>query len=196
MTDETGREVSRNPVIETARLRLRPCRADDRTHLHALWTQPAVRKYLFDDVLVPLDQVGREIRASQLSFARHGVGLWVVLRRTDQGFIGFTGYREFHQPPELQLLYGLSPTVWGRGFATEAARAVVRYGFEEIGFDRIIASADAHNADSFGVMDRVGMRFDKRVHINDLDTIYYSIARADYVPDDPYSLTYEATTGD
>ena len=61
---------------------------------------------------------------------------------------------------------------------------MIRYGFETLGFDEIIASADAPNEGSIRVMEKVGMKFQKRVLIDGLDTIYYVISRRDFEAND------------
>jgi ribosomal-protein-alanine N-acetyltransferase len=161
--------------IETERLVLRPFAPRDAEALHALWTDPAVRRYLFDDEIIPRSVVDEEIAVSERLMAVHGYGLWTVRLRDADAIIGFCGYRFFHEPPQLQLLYGLAPAYWDRGLATEAARAMIRRGFDVNGFDRIIASADAPNAASHRVMERAGMRFWKRETVNGLDTVYYEL---------------------
>ena len=73
--------------------------------------------------------------------------------------IGFCGFRDFFDPPQLQLLYGLSPEFWGTGLATEAAAAVCEYGFLEGGLERVLAATDVPNVASVEVMKRLGMQF-------------------------------------
>jgi ribosomal-protein-alanine N-acetyltransferase len=165
--------VSIPPYIETDRLRLRPVVSNDADAMHALWTDPAVRRYLFDDVVIPRAFVDQEIATSEQLMATHGYGLWTLRLMNADEIIGFCGYRFFHEPPQLQLLYGLAPACWGRGLATEAASAMIRHGFETNRFERIIASADAPNLASIRVMERAGMRFWKRETTNGLDTVYY-----------------------
>jgi len=72
------------------------------------------------------------------------------------------------------------PRYWGMGFATEAARAVMRYGFEEVGLKRITASANTPNAASLRVMENSGMTYTKREIHDDRDTTYYEISREDF----------------
>jgi ribosomal-protein-alanine N-acetyltransferase len=91
--------------------------------------------------------------------------------------MGFCGFRPFFEPPELQLLYGFLPAYWSQGFATEAARAMIEFGFQELGFDRIVASVDAPNIPSLRVLERAGMSFDRRETINGLDTSFYILDR-------------------
>ena len=83
----------------------------------------------------------------------------------------------FHDPPQLELLYGIAPEYWNRGFATEVSLAMMRYGFEVLGFERIDASTDAPNRASVRVMEKAGMKFEKCVGTRGLETVYYSIWR-------------------
>jgi RimJ/RimL family protein N-acetyltransferase len=170
------------PIIETARLRLCPLTTDAVDDIHRLWIDPNVRKYLWDDEVISREQASSAVEESISLFQASGYGLWGVFARGDKTLIGFCGYWFFHDPPQLQLLYGIAPTHWGKGLAAEAATAVIEYGFEELTFDRIIASTDAPNLASLRVMEKAGMTFDKRVFINGLDTIYYAISREDFKP--------------
>ncbi len=178
--------------IETARLRLRPYTRNDLDALHRLWTDPDVRRYLFDDKILTREWVAAEIEHSLASFETRGFGQWAALLKGHDVLIGFCCYRFVHEPPELQLLYGLAPAYWGRGLAPEAAHAIIRFGFDERGFDEIIASADAPNEASVRVMEKAGMTFQKHVLLDGLDTIYYAIAREDFEADDAFYRVIDA----
>ena len=104
-----------------------------------------------------------------------------MLPREEESLIGFCGFWFFHEPPKLELLYGISPAHWHKGLATEAARAMMNYGFKELSFQRIEASTDAANLASFKVMERAGMSFWKRETTNGLDTVYFAVSRGDRV---------------
>jgi RimJ/RimL family protein N-acetyltransferase len=145
-----------------------------------------VRKYLWDDEVISREQTASVIDESISLFKSNGFGLWGVLHRRGETLIGFCGYWFFHDPPQLQLLYAIAPDHWATGLATEAARSVIAYGFEELSFDRIIASADAPNQASLRVMEKAGMAFDKRLYINGLDTVYYAISREEFQQGDGY----------
>src|SRR5215216_5435827 len=134
-----------SPIIETTRLKLRPFTTGDVGDLHGLWTDPGVRKYLWDDEVISREQVASVVDESMSLFEASNFGLWGVFPREEEALVGFCGYWFFHDPPQLQILYGIAPNQWGSRLATEAARAVIRYGFEELSFDLIIASADAPN---------------------------------------------------
>lgn len=145
----------KKPELVTPRLELWPVQSAHRTELHRLFTDPDVRRYLLDDTIVGIDWVDETIAASQRQFDEFGHGLWAVYQKGQPTLIGVCGYVVMGQ---LELLYALLPGHWRRGFATEAARAVVDYGFREAGLTEIIAATDTPNAASFGVMERLGMR--------------------------------------
>ena len=170
------------PQIETARLRLRPYIIDDVEALHAHWTDPQVRKYLWDDIIIPREQVAEVVESSINGFAASGFGFWAIFFREKNELIGFCGFRFFGEPPEIEILYSIAPEYTGRGLATEAARAMLRYGFAEHKFARIYAGADPPNAASFRVMEKCGMEFSKRLWINNLEAVYYVITKTAFQP--------------
>jgi [ribosomal protein S5]-alanine N-acetyltransferase len=165
------------PVLLTRRLRLEPFAARDTDELHGVFTDAAVRKFLLDDEVVPREWVAAEIGASVTRFAGGSAGLWSVCPRESRRIIGFTGFRYFHEPPELQLLYGLLPEHWGQGMASEAAAAAVQYAFDALGHEQVGASADVENAASFRVMERLGMRYDRLAAHAGRETIFYTLRR-------------------
>jgi [ribosomal protein S5]-alanine N-acetyltransferase len=169
--------------IETARLRMRPFVTDDVDEIHRIWLDPGVRRYLWDDEAISRETAASVIDRSIASFEKSGYGLWAVFAHGEDSMIGFCGYCFFHDPPQLELLYGIASPYWGKGFATEAARAMIRCGFEEHLFDRIVASTDAPNLASVRVMEKAGRTFEKRELTNGLDTIYYSILKENFHKD-------------
>jgi ribosomal-protein-alanine N-acetyltransferase len=166
--------------LETARLWLRPFTLDDVGDLHQLWTDPDVRRYLWDDEVISRERAAAIIDESIASFEKNSYGLWGVFPRENDALVGFGGFWHFHQPPRLQILYGMAPAYWNRGLATEVALVLIRYGFEQLSFDRIEASTDAPNKASVRVMEKAGMKFEKRSCVQGFDTLFYSISRDRY----------------
>ena len=164
------------PHLSTPRLRLRPLAGGDLDAAHSLWTDPDVRRYLWDDVVIPREQAVAVLAASEADFAAHGYGLWAVCVPETGELIGFCGFRPAEEG-EPELLYGLAPRWWGQGLATEAAQAVLGYGFDTLGFERVVAATDVPNAASVRVMERLGMRFERRGELNGLDTLFYALPR-------------------
>jgi ribosomal-protein-alanine N-acetyltransferase len=167
-------------LIETERLQLRPCTAADIDVLHRFWTDPGVRKYLWDNVVIDRETVAEVVASSLGDFATHGFGHWVATRKGEDELIGWCGLRYFGEPPEIEVLYGITPPLWGQGLAVEATRAILHYGFEELGLERIYAGTDPPNTASIRVMEKAGMRFDKRTEINGLPALYYVLSRAEF----------------
>lgn len=166
--------------IETARLRLRPLIPDDLDAVHRLWTEPEVRKYLWDDEIISRETVAGLISGSAGCFEERGFELWTVVHKEDGGLIGFCGFWRFEDGSDFELVYGISPAYWGKGFATETGYVAIRHGFEVAGMDYIPASADTPNTASLRVMQKIGMRREKREIHEGRDTTYYGIFRENF----------------
>jgi len=176
------------PSIETARLMMRPFETDDIDQLHRIWIDPGVRKFLWDDQIIPRETAVAVVESSIDSFVTHGFGLWTICLKNDPRLIGFGGLRHFIEDgsaeSEVEILYGVAPEHWGKGIALEAARAVLRYGFEESKLANIYAGADPPNTASFRVIEKLGMKFARKILVNGLEAIYYAMSREDYRSDD------------
>ncbi|MYD69623.1 MAG: GNAT family N-acetyltransferase [Acidobacteria bacterium] len=177
-TGAHGRISTANPAsglsCRTARLDLAPFRASDSAALLRVFTDSDVRRYLLDGDTVSTDWVAEEIRASTRRFEAGAGGLWVVRRRDQAPIIGFAGFREFFDPPEPQLLYGLLPQYWGEGLATEAATAACEFAFHTLGWSEIRAAIDVPNTASRSVLVRLGFVPDRTT---DDGTAFYVLGR-------------------
>jgi ribosomal-protein-alanine N-acetyltransferase len=166
--------------LETARLRLAPLSTDDTGAFHALMVEPAVRRYLLDDEIMSFAWARRVVADNFATFAAHGWGIWTIRMKDRLALIGITGYREFFDPPELQLIYALHPDHWGHGLATEAASAVVGHGIDVLGMKHILACIDLPNAASLAVMRRLGLQIFRQVDDGGSLRVYCGIAAADW----------------
>ncbi|MGK7928831.1 MAG: GNAT family N-acetyltransferase [Spirulina sp.] len=166
--------------IQTERLHLSPIREQDAEELHNIWIQPSVRQYLWDDLIIPIDETQAIATRNQTALSQSLYGLWGARQIEKKSLIGFCGYWPFFEPPEIQLIYGLSDRYWGRGLGTEMARAMVKYGFETLGFTRVVASTDTPNQRSIAVLERLGMLREKQQNIDGKETIFYRIAKEQF----------------
>ncbi len=167
--------------LETERLRLRPFADEHLDALHSLWTDPDVRRYLWDDRVMSREQAIAVIKASESNFAQRGFGFWALLLRAEgDALVGFCGFRVFEESGEPELLYGILPRLWGKGLVTEAGHVVIRDGFERCGFSRVVAATDTPNQSSVKVMQRLGMVFMKRGKFHGLDTVFFELTPEDY----------------
>jgi len=147
-------------VLSTERLVLRPVTTDDHPALLAHWTQPAVRRFLFDSTALSAAEVAETIEESIGDFAAHGYGIWLIevgsVAGSGTGLVGTAGLRPLEESG-LEIFYSLAPGAWGHGYATEAARAVVEYGLGPLGLPEVLAEVDEGNAASVAVVKRLGM---------------------------------------
>lgn len=163
-------------MLETTRLRLRPCGTGDVGALHALWTDPVVRRWLWDDLVIPRSQAEEVVAASEASFASHGYGQWVVSPRDAEALIGFCGLRSVEAGGDVELLYGLLPAHHGAGLATEASRAVLAHGFGRVGLPHILGRVDSPNTASLAVLERLGMAFEGERLLDGRPTRHYVLS--------------------
>ena len=150
-------------LLSTERLVLRPVTADDHAALLAHWTQPDVRRFLFDGAALSAAEVAETIEESIGHFAARGFGIWLIelgsgagLAGTAAGLAGTAGLRPLEESG-LEIFYSLAPGAWGHGYATEAARAVVEYGLGPLALPEVLAEVDEGNAASVAVVKRLGM---------------------------------------
>ena len=147
-------------MLSTGRLVLRPVTADDHAALLAHWTQPDVRRFLFDGAALSAAEVTEIIEESIGDFAARGYGIWIIELDSGAGagagLVGTAGLRPL-EDSGLEILYSLAPGTWGKGYATEAARAVMDYGLGPLGLPEVLAEVDEGNTASVAVVKRLGM---------------------------------------
>lgn len=166
--------LAANHIIHTDRLRLRPCCADDLDALHDLWTEAGVRRFLFDDRSISREEAESFVAASAANFAEHGYGLWLFSERQSDTLAGFAGLLHSAEKSP-NLLFGVRPRFWGRGYAPEAAGAVLRHAFEVLRLNRVVADVDEPNAASVCVLEKLGMARIRRAIVNERPLLYYEI---------------------
>ena len=180
--------------IATQRLRLRPIRGRDLSQIHQIWTGASVRRYLWDDEVITRDRAKQEIDHSMKLFGSDGFGLWVLLPKRGESMpagpharqmlIGFCELRFIEESSNVELIYGLDPAHWGKGYATEASKAVLHGAFEVHKLEQVLARTDFPNKASVRVMERLGMQFVERSMVNGLNTLTYAISRKQFVQAD------------
>lgn len=145
-------------TLETKRLRLRPLRPDDvDAYYEGISRDPDVMRYLPGSA--PRQRYDAEwvvnyfIRHAEL----HGFGVWGVEELSGGALIGHAGLEYIPGAEEVELAYTLAKAYWGKGYATEAARASIAYGFETLNLPEIYALAFPENAASQNVMRKIGM---------------------------------------
>jgi RimJ/RimL family protein N-acetyltransferase len=148
--------------LRTERLVLRPWRDSDRAPFAALNADPEVMRYF----PAPLTRAESDAMADAVTgnFATRGWGLWAVEVVAGPPFVGFVGLNvpgfETVFTPCVEVGWRLAREHWGQGYASEGARAALRYGFEVVGLDEILSWTATTNVPSQAVMQRIGMTHD------------------------------------
>lgn len=142
--------------LETERLVLRQLTLADADLLVELDSDPDVTRFLLpDDAILPHD-----LPAILSYYERFdGYGFWAVVEKASGAFLGWFHFRPLKDAPldEPELGYRLRKAAWGKGYATEVARALIRKGFRELGVRRVVASTAADNIASRRVMEKAGL---------------------------------------
>jgi RimJ/RimL family protein N-acetyltransferase len=184
------------PEIETRRLRLRAFTAEDLDGLHLVFGDAEVMRFISGGKARSREETEIGLGRTIEGWRTRGFGFWAVTSLDSTGLIGYCGFMFLENTPEVEIAYGLKKSHWGRGFATEAARACLRCGFEELKLARIVAVVHPQNVASQRVLEKLGMTYAKRVHHYDAELMYYEISKSDYSPkDSPYSLRPAANHG-
>ena len=146
-------------VLTTPRLRLRPWTTQDRPAFADMNSDPRVMEYL--PKLLSREESDALLARIQAHFDRHGFGLWAIEVVGGAPCIGFTGLSvptfQTAFTPCVEVGWRLAREHWGQGYATEAARAAVNFGFETLRLDQIVSFTTRDNYRSRRVMERLGM---------------------------------------
>jgi RimJ/RimL family protein N-acetyltransferase len=151
-------------ILETERLAFRPYERGDRAHLVALFTDPEVMRFVGTGVQT--EEVAREgfERIFTRVYEPKAFDIWALFSKEDGAFVGHAELKprrdELARPGDFEIIYVLGRGNWGRGFATEVARAVLVYGFRELRLGRIHATVDAENEASIRVLLKLGFRYE------------------------------------
>ncbi|WP_371499524.1 GNAT family N-acetyltransferase [Kitasatospora sp. NBC_00374] len=180
--------------LTTERLLLRRFTAADVDLLVELDSDPQVMRYLTGGTPTPREVVERELLPRYLdAYRRHpSFGHWAAIERAGGEFLGWFEFRPHRDGPpgEVELGYRLRRAAWGRGYATEGSRALVRHGFTALGVDRVFATTMAVNLGSRRVMEKAGLRLVRTFHEDwpepvegaEHGEVEYALERADRQP--------------
>jgi RimJ/RimL family protein N-acetyltransferase len=185
-------------LLETERLALRRFREDDADNLFHLDSDPEVMRFLSGGTPTPRDVIETDILPRFLHYddAWPAFGFWAAIGKASGGFLGWFSFRlsDGAHPREATLGFRLRKDAWGRGYASEGARALIRLGFTELGVQRVVATTYQDNLASRCVMEKAGMTLNRTFRMTpaDLDGVdtYHAASHDLWDGDDvEYSLT-------
>lgn len=158
-------------VAETERLRLRRLILDDAEFILELVNEPAWLRFIGDKGAHDLEGARRYLREGPLaSYERFGIGIFAVERKGPGGeneLVGTCGLlqREYLDDPDLGFAF--LPRFWGKGYAYESAVAVLEWGRETLGHQRILALTDPDNAASIRLLEKLGFILERRIVVDE-----------------------------
>jgi ribosomal-protein-alanine N-acetyltransferase len=166
-------------ILETPRLILRHLTLDDLDALYALYSDPEVRRY-FPEGTLTYEETKEELEWFLNGHPKHPqLGLWATIYKETDQLIGRCGLLPWtidgHQ--EVEVAYMLAKAYWGQGLASEAARAIADYAFEQLGYSRLICLIDRDNTASIHVATRIGMTFEKEGYDDKGPYLLYSMSK-------------------
>jgi RimJ/RimL family protein N-acetyltransferase len=163
--------------LKTERLVIRPYREDDATALHEVFGSPEVMKWTPSPASKDVAETAQRLVRTMAFTARQppGFGLWALETKDASEFLGQVGLFPVEgKGPEVEVAYELAPRVWGHGYATEAARALIEYGFGEMRLRRVVALILPDNARSRNVASKCGMTLERPGRFYNLDLLVYA----------------------
>ncbi len=148
-----------------------------------IYSCPEVVKELSPTGSLSLQQTAGILQRRLQHWQTYGFGAWALIHKQDQQLIGHCGLHNLAGPinrPEVELTYTLSPAYWRQGLATEAAEAVLAWGFEMLDLTEIVAVTGPNNVASQRVLQKLGMQYERNISYSGTEVRYYVLARLDF----------------
>ena len=168
-----------NLFIETERLLIRPFKMEDIEPSYIMNLDAEVSKYTGDGGVVSKEEIKRRIVENVfVDYEKYGFGRLAVELKGENKFIGFTGLKYLEDMDEVDLGYRFMKEYWGKGIATESAKACVNLGFNNLGLKRMIAIVLPKNTGSIRVIEKLNFEFEKEIiEDNQLAQVYSLIKK-------------------
>lgn len=171
--------------IETERLFLRELLPSDEWKMFELDSNPEVHRYLGNNPIHRIEQAREVIAMVRQQYIDNGVGRWAVIEKTTGDFMGWSGLKfireyENNRIDFYDVGYRLMPQYWGKGYATESAKACIRYGFEQLGVEEIIGTANVENLQSRKALEKCGLTFVEQFYWKDILCDWLHITRDEW----------------
>lgn len=165
-----------NVVLETERLILREVAIGDATDLYEMDSDPVVQRYTGDVIPASVQETAERIR-NYKDYALYGYGRWTTILKDTNEIIGWCGLKYLTDINETDLGYRWKQQHWGKGYATEAGRACLQYGFEKLGLEQIVAQVLEENKASVRVLEKLGMSYWKQLRTEENPGLLYRIKK-------------------
>ena len=165
-------------VLETERLVLREITPADAVWAYELNADPLVLEFTGDEPFANV-KVAEQFLKEYDHYRKYGFGRWGVSLKNKPGLLGWCGLKYSEAENEFDLGYRFMRAHWGRGYATEAGRACIKYGFEHLGMDRIVGRVMDANQSSVNVLLKCDMKYVKAFDFSGQPGSLYEIFHVD-----------------
>ena len=166
-------------ILKTQRTYLREFTIDVTEAMYNLNVDPEVIKYTGNSSFANVDEA-RDFLLNYDHYKKYGYGRWAVISKENDAFLGWCGLK-FHEEIFVDIGFRYFKKYWNQGYASETAKATLKYGFHTLGLEEIIGRAMPQTAASIRVLEKLNMTFWKHDVCEDVeDTIYYRINKSDY----------------
>lgn len=160
-----------NVILETERLILRELTPLDALDFYELNADPEVIKYTGNLAFLSVDEA-KAFLENYTDYKKNGFGRWAVIGKKTKSFLGWCGLK-LNQEGFVDLGYRFYRKEWGKGYATESAKASMEYGFENLGINEIIGRVTQENVASVRVLEKLGMVFWKLDKYDGMENVAY-----------------------
>lgn len=169
-------------IIETERLILRPFTLEDAEASYEMSLDPIVMEFLGGVDTGTLENHRKIIKKAPVGdYEKYGFGRHAVIHKETNEYMGFTGLKYIAELDEVDIGYRLKHKFWRQGYGYESALPCIDFAFNDLGLDRIIALANPENIASTGLMRKLGLTYEKEIHIYDEDAVYYALNKSDWL---------------
>lgn len=166
-------------MFETERLCFRKFTNDDADFIFAMRSDPEIMRYI-SNVQTDRKESIVWIEKFENYWKKYNMGICAVLDKSTDQPIGWCGLMRLKDTDEIEVAYAIVKSAWGNGYATEAADRMLRYGFDDLKLERIVAIAYPENLASQQVMKKLGMTYVKTGEFFGEQLRQFAIERKDY----------------
>lgn len=166
--------TDRKIILETDRLILHETTAHQAEDMYNLNNDPDVIKYTGNDGFVSIEK-SLEFITNYSDYKKYGYGRWTARLKENDEIIGWCGLKFLDDMQEIDIGYRLHKKYWGKGYATEAAKACLEWGKAQQGIKRVIGMAEKENLASIRIFEKLNMQFEKNFVEDNIDCVLYAI---------------------
>lgn len=165
------------PTLETERLRLRQLSLADEPFILKMGKDPDVMRFITNGETKNAEESKADLKR-WIGYGDNGkTGIWAAEVKATGAFLGWFCLKSLDDTDEIEIGYRFLKEHWGNGYATEGAKRLLQYGFEELKLERIVAVAIKENLASTRVMEKIGLSYEKEAFYYQIDVVYYAIDR-------------------